>query len=405
MLPKTFEASRPGAVAMLTLMVALGHMSIGMYLPSMPSMAKALDAPADRIQLTLTVFVLGFAVSQLVWGPVADRFGRRAALLTGLLVFGAAGAACAAASTVEELIVYRFLQAFGACSGQVVSRAIVRDTTEGAETARVMSYIAMAMSLSPAITPSVGGQLELWFGWRSNFVLLALVGFGLAALVALRLPETNPAARLDALAPGPMLRTYGMLLRDRGYLGYVLSIGFVFGSLMAYQTGAPFVLMRDLGWSPQSYGLLILITVLGFLAGSFLASRLTARYGIRQMVVVGTLTVLAGSGLMLVPALVGHLSTLAILGPMMLFSLGMGLAMPPSFAGALQGFPRVAGSASALMGCCQMGIGAAGSYAASHVGGSLHLAMTVVVAGCAVVAVLALFALVPPGGDGAARIS
>ena len=172
--PVSFIATRPASLALLTFMVALGQMSMGLYTPSMPSMAETLNTSISQVQLTLTVFLAGFAVSQLVWGPVSDRFGRRVTLFAGLACFTVASAACAAAETIEQLIVFRFFQALGACSGQVVARAIVRDSTEGAMAAKVMSYIALSMSLSPAITPSVGGLMQEWFGWRSNFVLLGL---------------------------------------------------------------------------------------------------------------------------------------------------------------------------------------------------------------------------------------
>src|SRR3546814_190333 len=235
--PSTFRATSPGSIALLTFMVALNQMCMGLYLPSMPSMAEALRTSVGQVQLTLTVFVAGFAVSQLVWGPVTDRFGRRPTLLIGLAVFTVASVACALAGTVEQLTVFRFFQAIGACAGQVVSRSIVRDTTEGAESAKVMSYISLAMSLSPAITPSVGGQLHALFGWRSNFVLLAATGLLLATITVWRLPETTRRKVRDATSPVPMPRNYGRLLRDRSYVGYILVIGGMFGCLMAYQTG------------------------------------------------------------------------------------------------------------------------------------------------------------------------
>lgn len=393
--PACFRATHPGSIALLTFMVALNQMSMGLYLPSMPTMAEALATTVGQVQLTLTMFVAGFAVSQLVWGPVTDRFGRRPTLLVGLAVFTAAGAACAMAETVEQLIVFRFFQAIGACAGQVVARSIVRDTTEGPETAKVMSYIALAMSLSPAITPSIGGQLHGLFGWRSNFVLLAATGMVLAAVAAARLPETTRGKVPDALQLVPMLRNYGRLLRDRSYVGYILTIGGMFGCLMAYQTGSPFVLMTELGWSPQAYGLLILFNVFGFLAGSLCAARLAPRLGIRRMVRISAAVVLVSGLLLLAFPLSGHVSTAAVIAPMMLFLFGMGIGIPSAMAGSLQGFPYIAGSASALMGFSQMGTAVLSSLAVSRIDGDHTLVMAAVFAACGLLCFLAQALVLP----------
>lgn len=393
--PAPFIPTRPGSVALLTFMVALGQMSMGLYLPSMPSMAGALDASVGQVQLTFTVFLAGFAVSQLVWGPVSDRFGRRATLFIGLACFTLAGAACALAQSIEQLIVFRFLQAVGACAGQVVSRAIVRDTAEGALAAKVMSYIALAMSLSPALTPSIGGFMQEWFGWRSNFALLTLTGFSLATLVLVRLPETLRRPVPDALRPGPMLRTYAALLSDRGYLGNVLMVGGIFGGLMAYQTGSPFVLMDTLGWSPRAYGLLVLVNVVGFLAGSLLAARYSEAMGVRRMVQFGAVAALLSGLLMLGFPLAGHLSTASLLGSMMLLLFGMGIGLPNAFAAAMQDFPHVAGSASAIVGFFQMGFGMLASFAVSRMTGDVSLAMGIVCAVSGAVCFLSQALIVP----------
>lgn len=393
--PVSFIATRPASLALLTFMVALGQMSMGLYTPSMPSMAETLNTSISQVQLTLTVFLAGFAVSQLVWGPVSDRFGRRVTLFAGLACFTVASAACAAAETIEQLIVFRFFQALGACSGQVVARAIVRDSTEGAMAAKVMSYIALSMSLSPAITPSVGGLMQEWFGWRSNFVLLAGIGLSLTTLALVRLPETLRVSVPDALWPRPMLRNYAALFGNRTYLGHVLMVGGIFGGLMSYQTGSPFVLMGDLGWSPRAYGLLVLFNVLGFLIGSLVATRYSEAVGSRRMVRFGATAVLISGLLMLVFPVVGYVSTASLLAPMMLLLFGMGIGLPNAFVGALQGFPRISGSASALMGFMQMGCGMIASFAVTRMAGDVYLAMGIVCAVSGVGCFLAQALIIP----------
>ncbi|MFX4219894.1 MAG: multidrug effflux MFS transporter [Thalassobaculum sp.] len=403
--PAAFVATRPGSIALLTFMVALGQMSLGLYLPSLPSLAQSIGATRAEAQLTLTVFLGGFAVSQLFWGPVADRFGRKITLLTGLVVFAAAGIACSRAESIHELILFRFFQALGACSGQVVARAMVRDTTEGAATAVVMSYIAMSMSLAPAITPALGGFLQTQFGWRANFIALGLIGLTLFVLTLVKVPETLRARVHDALSPMQILRNYASLLGNRTYVCYIVAVGGVFGAYMSYTTASPFVLMEALGWSPQAFGFLILFNVVAFLSGSLVAGRLAPVYGARRMTRIGTAIGLAAGAAMIVPPLIGHLSTPAVIGPAMLLLVGMAFAMPNAMAGAMQNFPYIAGSAAAFLGFSQMALAMVASFVVGAVGGDMHLTMAAATLCCSLASVAAAILLPrPPPGRGANHV-
>lgn len=401
--PAAFVATRPGSIAMLTFMVALGQMSLGLYLPSLPSLAQAIGATRAETQLTLTVFLGGFAISQLVWGPLADRFGRKITLMAGLVIFAAAGIACSRAETVQELILFRFFQALGACSGPVVARAMVRDTTEGAATAVVMSYIAMSMSLAPAVTPALGGFLQTQFGWRANFVALGLIGLVLLALTLAKVPETLRDRVPDALSPFQVVRNYAALLRNRTYVCYIAAVGGIFGGYIAYTTAAPFVLMETLGWSPQAFGFLTLFNVVAFLAGSFAAGRLAPRFGARRMTRIGAVIGVAAGVAMLAAPLVGHLSTPSIIGPAMLLLVGMAFTMPNAMAGAMQNFPGIAGSAAAFLGFSQMALAMAASFAVGAVGGEMHLTMASATLCCALACLAAALLLPRPAADAAAN--
>lgn len=401
--PPGFVATRPGSIAMLTFMVALGQMSLGLYLPSLPSLSQAIGATRAETQLTLTVFLGGFAVSQLLWGPLADRFGRKVTLVTGLVIFAAAGIACSRAETIHELIVFRFFQALGACSGPVVARAMVRDTTEGAATAVVMSYIAMSMSLAPAVTPALGGFLETQFGWRANFVALGLIGLALLLLTLVKVPETLRDRVQNALSPFRIVRNYATLLGNRTYVCYVVAVGGVFGAYMSYTTVSPFVLMEALGWSPQAFGFLTLFNVMAFLSGSLVAGRLAPVHGVRRMTRIGAVIGVAAGVAMLAAPLVGHLSTPSIIGPAMLLLVGMAFTMPNAMAGAMQNFPGIAGSAAAFLGFSQMALAMAASFAVGAVGGEMHLTMASATLCCALACLAAALLLPRPAADAAAN--
>lgn len=381
---------------MLTLMVALGQMSIGLYLPSLPTLTKVFGATMGEVQLTLTAYLVGFSISQLLIGPMSDRFGRRPVLFLGLGVFVCASLACTAASTIEALILFRLLQAFGACAGQALSRAILRDLAEGAEAAKVMSLIAISMSVSLAITPSLGAQVYVHLGWAANFLLLAAVGVLLLALCVLRLPETNRTPDATATDPRRMLRNYATLLTDRTFLGYALSLGFLFSALFAYPTGSPQILMVQLGFSPEQFGLLNLFNVFGFLAGSIIANRVGQRYGVRRTALFGCVLVAVSGIGMIVPAGLGLVSAPTVVAPMMLLLCGMGIALPNATVAALQGFPRMAGAASALIGFTQMGLAGLGSATVGALQGDTPLAMQIVFAVSAV-ACLAVPLAIGPG--------
>lgn len=300
-----------GLTALLTACVAFGSLSVSIYVPSMPSIADELHSSLASVQATLSLFLLGFASAQLLYGPVSDRFGRRPVLLTGLTIYVLASIACAFAPSVEILQLGRFLQGLGACCGPVVARAVVRDYYPPKEAAKVFSLIGTAVALAPALGPIIGGQLQVYLGWRSVFFFLA--GFG------------------------------------------VMMIG-----LFCYTTLSPFLFIRELGIRPDVFGSLMIFTVGSYAFGSFTSGRLVGRLEARNLVVLGATISLIGAVLLF--AFSNELTLVRVIGPMMFFLLGFGLALPPSSATALQPFPRVAGSASALMGFLQMAVGGVASF-------------------------------------------
>ncbi|MCK5622783.1 MAG: multidrug effflux MFS transporter [Alphaproteobacteria bacterium] len=359
---------RPGSRALitqLTALVALGPVSVSLYVPSMPALAAEFQVTPGLVQQSFTIFVVGFAVAQLVYGPMSDRFGRRPVLVGGLMLYIAASLACALSASIDEFLAARLAQGLGACVGPVVVRAIVRDRFERADAVRAFAFIGTAIAVAPAVGPLIGGFLEVWFGWRSAFLFLVGYGVLMTGLVLFRLEETVPERDPGATDPARLIRNYAGLLSNARYLGYLAPVTFCFGGLFAYNATAPFLIIDRLGLSPDRFGMLAIFTVSTYATGSWLAGRLEGRLSTRRTITAGLAAAGLATALMLL--LAGELSLARVIGPMMLFVFGFGLLIPACTAAALQPFPRIAGSASAMMGFLQMGVGAVGSLILSKI--------------------------------------
>jgi DHA1 family bicyclomycin/chloramphenicol resistance-like MFS transporter len=373
----------PAAVVVLAALTALGPLATDMYLPALPAIAEGLGAGADQVQLTLSVYMAGFALTQLLCGPLADRYGRRPLLLGGMSIFCLASVLCALSPNIELLLVGRFLQAFGGAVGPVLGRAAVRDIYEPRQAGRIMAYMASTMALAPALAPIVGGMLLVFFGWASVFVLLAIYAAVMVAVVALILPEPLPLERRQSIHPYAILANFRMLLGQRVFLGYTLTNATAFSGLFAFLSGSSFVLIEFLGVAPTAYGFYFAIGVGGFLTGSILGGRLSPQFGTDRLIVIGAVLCAMGGGAMALLAWLEVFAVLAVVLPHALFMAGIGILMPQSMAGALAHFPYCAGSASSLFGFLQMtlaaGVGAAvGQF---HDGTSRTMASAIALAG------------------------
>lgn len=370
---------------LLTAVVGLGALSIDMFLPSLPAIAAAFAAPPATVQLTVTLFLVAFAVAQLVYGPLSDRYGRRGVLLGGLALYTVAGLACAVAPSVSALVAARVLQALGGGSGPVVARAVVRDLYERERAARVFAYMSMVQSLNPMLAPVVGGYVHEALGWRAVFWVLAGAGVLLTVLMALGVRETNVRRDPTALDPGQMGRNVAELLIDRGYLGYVTVNALMFGGQFAFISGSSFVLIGVLGVSPSVFGLCFGSVAFGIMTGTFLSGRFGGRLGLDRTIRVGT-TLGAGAGLVLAGlAWSGVLTVAAVIVPMYVFAVGVGLTLPNGMAGAIGPFPRMAGLAAAVAGFVQLTGSAVYSMAVGHFfdGTARPMATAIALAGCA----------------------
>jgi MFS transporter, DHA1 family, multidrug resistance protein len=382
-------------------LVAIGPLSTDLYLPSLPAIGRALAADVAATQLTLSVYMAAFALVQIVYGPLSDRFGRRPVVLGGITIYVVASAACAFAQSIEALIAARALQAAGACAGVVLGRAIVRDVYGREGAARMLALVGSVMAFAPAAGPVLGGIVEVNFGWRWNFALLVALSTALLGVLALRLVETNKQLDPNAFELARMRRNYATLLADRRYLGYALCVAFGYGGLFAFISGSSFVLIGDLGLAPDTYSYFFLACVVGYFTGAQLAAHLTLRLGIDRMLALGAAIKLLGGFGMLATTLSGFVSADLVgagllVAPMAVYMVGMGMGMPNGQGGALGPYPQMAGVASALMGFLQMACAALVGIAFGHLHDGTPLALAGLVAFCAVCVVASLVFLVRP---------
>ncbi|GAB2965330.1 multidrug effflux MFS transporter [Hymenobacter coalescens] len=377
----TKTAGHGGLILLLGLLTAFGPMSIDMYLPAFPTMAREFGVPISAVQFTLASYNIGIALGQLVYGPLADQYGRKGSLLAGLLIYALAAAGCALAESVDELVLVRCLQALGGCAGMVITRAVVRDRFRGNESAGVFSTLMLIMGVAPILAPTVGGLILAHLDWRFIFWLMAALG-GLALLaIAVTLPETLPAERRNPLALRNSFRTYAGLLRDREFVGYALSAGMVQAGMFTYITGSSFVFMQLFGLSEQQFGILFGLNACGIIGASQLNNRLLRRYSFDQILrrVIGFYG--CAAAVLLLLAFTGWLGFWGVAVPLFFAVSCVGLAVPNASAGAMQHHGRQAGSASALMGTLMFscGAGAAGTVSALAAESALPLAGTLAV--------------------------
>ncbi len=351
---------RPGTLALtilLSMLTALGPLSTDMYLPSLPDIGRVLGAPIAQVQLTISSYLIGFAIGQILYGPVSDLYGRRPVLIAALVLFAAASFVCTSAQSIDVLIAARFIQAIGGAGAIVLARAMVRDLYSGARAGRELSLMGTIMGIAPIVAPMVGGVLQTAFGWRASFVLLGGLAVVTIAVVGRLLPETRPYGG-EPISFAAMAQSYAAVARHRGFLAYLGIITATYAGLFAWVAGASIVLQGVYGLSPFSFGLLFPLGGAGYVIGTVIAARRVIRLGLDRTIGVGVLLVACG-GLAVAAVVAAELhAAIWLVLAMALYLVGLGLSMPQSMAGALTPFPDRAGTASALMGFTQQTVAA-----------------------------------------------
>lgn len=339
-------------IFILAAIIALGPLSIDLYLPAMPSMRAYFDADISAVQLTLTSYLLGFSIFHLLCGPLSDRFGRKIVLILGLLLYVVMSALCAIAENIEQLVVFRFFQAMGACCAPTLGRAIVRDVYPPKDAVKALAYVSSIMAVAPVIAPSLGGFLLEYTDWRFLFWLLAVFGCMGILLTVFLVPESLPEKQ--SIHPASIVKNFITLMRHRVYAGSVLTASLLYSGIFAFLSGISFVLIEFLGVKASHFGLYFLFIVFGYVLGNLYTARVAFRWPARRLFAVGIAIALAASlSLTLVTALQLR-SALLIMMPITLTTFSIGLVMPQATAIALIPFPQMAATASALMGFLQM---------------------------------------------------
>lgn len=345
----------PGRIVLiLSLLLGLQPITTDLYLPALPALTEGFGAPMAQAQLTLTALLLAFGLSQLVWGPLSDRFGRRPVLLVGLSAFVLASVGSTLSSSMDMLIAWRAVQGAAMGAGVMCARAIVRDLYTPVQGARVMSKGLSGLGLIACMSAPLGGLLSDVFSWRAALLVLAIFGAVCLGVIALRFEETLAHKNPRALEPATLLRTWFSILRNPTFLAFSALSTASYGGLFTFLATSSFVFIKVLGLSKTQFGLLMFSMSFSYILGTFMCRSLLPRFGVRRTVAIAGGLSLTGGTLMGVLALAGVHTPWALILPYYVFMLGHGVHQPCGQSGAIGPFPKAAGVASALNGFLMM---------------------------------------------------
>jgi MFS transporter, DHA1 family, multidrug resistance protein len=357
----TSTAPTRAFLILLIFISMLGPLTLNILVPSLPGMVSALHTTKEMVQLTLSLYMLGMAVSQLFLGPLADRFGRRPVLLVCLVLYCLSSIAAFYAANVEALIVARVFQSFGATAGLTLGRTMIRDLYARERAASMIGYVTMVMVIAPMFAPSIGAQIDHAYGWRAILLFCALFGAASLFISVLNLPETRPASLISATASEVVERSID-LAKNARFLGYWGETSFTSGIFFAFLGAAPYLMIDVIGHDKTIYGYWFMSLSGGYMIGNLVSGRMAMRVGIARLILWGNIAALIGTLIMLACALTLPMSSATLFLPTMLASFANGLVLPNAISGGIGLDPKAAGAGSGLMGFGQMGVGALFSY-------------------------------------------
>lgn len=349
-------------VVLLGAMTALTALAIDMSLPALPALSADFAASPERVQLTLSLFIIGYAVGQLFHGPLSDRFGRKPILIAGLVIYVGASIVCALSRSIGLLIAARLVMGFGGCVGPVLARAVVRDYFGGPHAAQMFSSLTAVFALAPLIAPTVGGWLLVHFSWRAIFVVLALFAGTLFVVIVFSFAESLKTPDADALRFGRLARNYQTFLTSRSCLGYALLNGICWAGIFAFLSASPFVFITVYGVAPEHYGYYFAVLAVALVIGALSNKRLLRRHGHDRVLRWGLIAAVAGGAVVLIACATRWGGAAGVMAGFMLYIWGQAVVAPNAMAAALESVPHMAGTAAALMGAIQMAAGAIAGY-------------------------------------------
>ena len=367
-------------VVLLGALTAFAPLSIDMYLPALPALQQYFGSTEGEIQLTLASFFLGFALGQSLYGPVADRFGRKPPIYAGMCLYVISSTACALASSAHALIGFRLLQAIGACSGAVMSRAMVRDLFPVEETRRVYSALILVMGVSPLVAPLLGSYVLLWLGWKAIFLSVAAAGSLALVGVYFRVPETLPEPQ--PLSMGYIFKTYGDLLKDRFFLGSAMATGFSSGGMFAYIAGAPFVFINLFGMRPDRFAWLFGLNAAAVVIGAQVNGRVLHGHPPERLMRNAAIVQAIAGAIIMIAGFTRAGGMLGIAVPLFLYMSAIGFVFPNAVAIALANHGRIAGMASALLGTLQFSMAAIAVLVLGAINSTTALPMSAAICVC-----------------------
>jgi len=362
--PQNKQATPWRLLALLMAMTAIGPATLNIVVPALPGLVTRLASDTGTVQLILSLYLLSLATAQLLLGPLSDRFGRRPVVLAGLALSVVASLAAIAASSIGALIGARVVQAIGASTGIVIGRAIICDLFARDRAAAMIGLVTTAMVIAPMVAPMIGGILDTAFGWEAIFLFLAVFSGVVLLWAVFVLPETRPVR--VAQSPGMLIQEWRALIGSAKFHGYVLCGALGSASFFTFLGGGPYVVVTLMGRSSAEFGVWFAVTSLGYMSGNFTASRLSQRFGVDAMIVIGIVFQLIGAGLTaLLVATMPEAGPAIIFLPQLVISFGNGLLLPNAIAGAISVRPQAAGAAAGMTGFTQMAIGAASTQIVS----------------------------------------
>lgn len=364
--------------ALLIAASSVSILSTDLYTPSLPHLQGYFSADAEAVQLTMSLNLLGFALAQLVYGPLSDRFGRRPILLAGMLGFALSTLACVLAPDLESLIAARILQGMTACTEVVVGYAVIRELYDEAGAVKVLGAYGMAVALAPAVGPLLGGHMHVLFGWRSNFVLLLVLILLVALLIWRFLPETLARPDRDATRPRKVLAGYAGLLGNGAFMVYAGTVGAVTAALFAFITEGPFLFIQALGVPTEAYGTYYAAVILAYFLGALAANRAAGRLPIDGILVIGLLLSALGALSLVALTALGRVTPLGFTAGLSGFALGLGLVFASGPVRAFTVCRAGRGLASAMIGTIEIGCGGLGALLVAwlHDGSAWALSLT-----------------------------